>query len=78
MNWEDYPPLSTAPYGVQTNGAVVELYPPALSWTPPVDNTAQLVSVSGGPVTLADLPTADPLVAGQLWNDGGVPTVSAG
>lgn len=30
------------------------------------------------PVTIADLPTADPLVAGQLWSNAGVVTVSAG
>jgi hypothetical protein len=29
-------------------------------------------------VTLDDLPTEDPAVDGQLWNDTGTPTVSAG
>ncbi len=31
-----------------------------------------------GTVILADLPVADPLVIGQLWNDAGILTVSAG
>jgi hypothetical protein len=31
-----------------------------------------------GVVIFSDLPTADPLVAGQLWSDAGVLTVSAG
>ena len=69
MNLEDYPVLQTQPIGLQADGTVVKLFP--LSPT-------QLTTVAGGPVTLADLPTADPLVAGQLWNDDGVPTVSAG
>jgi hypothetical protein len=30
------------------------------------------------PIFVSDLPTADPAVAGQLWNDAGVVTVSAG
>ncbi len=33
---------------------------------------------ASGVVTLSGLPTADPLVAGQLWNNAGVLTVSAG
>lgn len=31
-----------------------------------------------GTVTLSGLPTANPAVAGQLWNNAGVVTVSAG
>lgn len=69
MNLEDYPPLSTQPIGLQADGTVVMLFP---------IGPTQLATVAGGPVTLADLPTADPLVAGQIWNDDGVPTVSAG
>lgn len=38
---------------------------------------ATTLSASGA-VTLSGLPTSDPLVAGQLWNDSGVLTVSAG
>lgn len=33
---------------------------------------------ASGPVILSGLPTTDPLVAGQLWSDLGVLTVSAG
>ena len=33
---------------------------------------------ASGTVTLSGLPTADPAVAGQLWNNAGVVTVSAG
>lgn len=33
---------------------------------------------ASGTVILSGLPTADPLVAGQLWNNTGVLTVSAG
>jgi hypothetical protein len=39
--------------------------------------TATTLSASGV-VILSGLPTADPAVAGQLWNDSGVLTVSAG
>lgn len=34
--------------------------------------------VASGTVILSGLPTADPLVAGQLWSNLGVLTVSAG
>lgn len=33
---------------------------------------------ASGTVTFSALPTSDPLVAGQLWNNSGVLTVSAG
>ena len=33
---------------------------------------------ASGVVIFSDLPTADPEVAGQLWSDAGVLTVSAG
>lgn len=33
---------------------------------------------ASGVVVLSNLPVADPLVAGQLWSDAGVVTVSAG
>lgn len=39
--------------------------------------TATDLSASGV-VILSDLPTADPEVVGQLWNNAGVLTVSAG
>lgn len=34
--------------------------------------------INGGTVILPNLPIADPLVVGQLWNDSGILTVSAG
>lgn len=33
---------------------------------------------AAGKLLVTGLPTADPLVAGQLWSNGGVLTVSAG
>lgn len=39
--------------------------------------TASL-QVTDGAVVFTDLPTADPEVVGQLWNNSGVLTVSAG
>ncbi len=39
--------------------------------------TATTVTASGT-VTFSGLPTEDPHVAGQLWSDSGVLTVSAG
>lgn len=36
------------------------------------------LTVSGGTVILTGLPTSNPAVAGQLWNNAGVLTVSAG
>ena len=36
------------------------------------------LTVSGGTVIFTGLPTADPVVAGQLWSNAGVLTVSAG
>jgi hypothetical protein len=38
---EDWPALSTQPYGVQADGTVVQLYPP--------DLPDQLLTVAGGP-----------------------------
>lgn len=36
------------------------------------------LTLTGTVVSMTALPTADPLVAGQLWNNAGVLTVSAG
>lgn len=36
------------------------------------------VTISGASVTMAALPTSDPVVAGRLWNNGGVVNVSSG
>ena len=35
-------------------------------------------TINGGTIILPNLPTSDPAVAGQLWNNSGVLTVSAG
>jgi hypothetical protein len=40
--------------------------------------TTGAVSIDGTTVIITDLPAADPEVVGQLWNDSGVLTVSAG
>lgn len=39
---------------------------------------ANLGTISGSNLVFTDLPTADPEILGQLWNNGGVLTVSAG
>ena len=36
------------------------------------------MTVTGGTVILTNLPTSDPTVAGQIWSNSGVLTVSAG
>ena len=43
-------------------------------WTAPIG----VGTSDTAPVYMADLPTADPHVLGQLWNSGNVVTVSAG
>lgn len=43
-------------------------------WTAPIG----VGVVGSNPVYLSDLATADPHVAGQLWNNAGVVTQSAG
>ncbi len=35
-------------------------------------------SINGGTIILPNLPTVDPEVVGQLWNNAGILTVSAG
>jgi len=55
----------------------------------PVTSTNGFIGAVAGPVAattltttstviMTGLPVADPLVAGQLWNDAGILTVSAG
>lgn len=39
---------------------------------------AVTLTVSGSNVIITGLPTSDPAVAGALWNNAGVVTVSAG
>lgn len=43
-------------------------------WTAPIG----VGTVNPNPVFMSDLPTTDPLVAGQLWNNSNVVTESAG
>lgn len=40
--------------------------------------TTGTVTINGTTVIISDLPTSDPSVAGQLWSNSGVLTVSAG
>ena len=40
--------------------------------------TTGTVTINGTEIIISDLPTADPTVAGQLWSNSGVLTVSAG
>lgn len=40
--------------------------------------TSGAVTIDGTTVVITDLPVADPEVVGQLWNNSGVLTVSAG
>lgn len=40
--------------------------------------TTGTVTIDGTTIVISDLPETDPEVAGQLWNDGGVLSVSAG
>lgn len=40
--------------------------------------TTGTVTIDGTTIVITDLPVADPQVVGQLWNDSGVLTVSAG
>ena len=79
MKWEDWPSIVTNNIGSQ-GGTLVTLYPPGVEnpFVSPTTINAQLVSPAPAPVTLASLPTEDPLVAGEIWNDDGTPTVSAG
>jgi hypothetical protein len=37
-----------------------------------------VVSLTNASISMTALPTSDPLVAGRLWNNSGVLTVSAG
>ena len=40
--------------------------------------TTGTVTINGTTIIISDLPTSDPSVAGQLWSNSGVLTVSAG
>lgn len=60
--------LSVAPF-VANEGAA--------TWVEFV-NAGDVPVIQGGTIILADIPTSDPSVAGALWSDSGVVTVSAG
>jgi hypothetical protein len=67
LNLEDWPPLATQPYGVQSDGTVVELYPPG---------SPQLVTISGGEVEPPVPPTltlgaGSPVTAGAILVEAG-------
>jgi len=58
------------------NGTVGGNTPAAVSAT--TLTTTGTVTIDGTTIIISDLPTSDPSVAGQLWSDSGVLTVSAG
>lgn len=41
-------------------------------------STSGTVTINGATVIISDLPTSNPNVAGQLWNNSGALSVSAG
>ena len=43
-----------------------------------VTNTAGTLTIECPTINMANLPTSDPSVAGQLWNSSGTLTVSSG
>ena len=64
---------------VSTNGfdgAVGSNTPAAVSAT--TLTTTGTLTINGTTIVISDLPTSDPSVAGQLYNNAGVLTVSAG
>jgi hypothetical protein len=42
------------------------------------DDTTRITLKANGAILFAGLPTSDPAVAGQLWNDGNTLKISAG
>ena len=56
---------------VSTNGFQGDVAAAALT-------TTGTVTIDGTTIIITDLPTSDPSVAGQLYSDSGVLTVSAG
>ena len=58
-----------------TNGFVGDITGAVVATT--VTSTGT-VTINGTTIIISDLPTSDPSVAGQLWSDSGVLTVSAG
>jgi hypothetical protein len=76
LNWEDWPPLSTQPYGVQADGTVVELFPPGLNWADinPADQLVTIAGVTPPPTPpVLTLGAGDPVTGGEViptagWN----------
>jgi hypothetical protein len=62
---EDWPALSTQPYGVQADGTVVQLYPP--------DLPDQLVTIAGGtpPPPVLTLGAGSPITGGTVFPTAG-------
>ena len=58
-----------------TNGFVGDITGAVVATTVTTTGT---VTINGTTIIISDLPTSDPSVAGQLWSDSGVLTVSAG
>jgi hypothetical protein len=42
------------------------------------DGTTRVTVKAGGAIIFSGIPTSNPNVAGQLWNDGGTLKISAG
>ena len=58
-----------------TNGFVGDITGAVVATTVTTTGT---VTINGTTIIISDLPTSDPSVAGQLWSNSGVLTVSAG
>ena len=58
-----------------TNGFVGDITGAVVATTVTTTGT---VTINGTTIIISDLPTSDPSLAGQLWSDSGVLTVSAG
>jgi hypothetical protein len=58
-----------------TNGCVGDITGAVVATTVTTTGT---VTINGTTIIISDLPTSDPSVAGQLWSNSGVLTVSAG
>jgi len=63
--------IETSPYGSLT-------YDTTNDWTFGAGVTMTDLTASGATVVFSNLPTADPVNAGQLWNDNGTLKISAG
>lgn len=66
--------MAAAPNGIPGNPSVANRSDTSF-FTGPFDTQTVLTSVI---FVGADIPTADPLIVGQLWSDSGVLTISSG